>query len=1013
MGIFARKNVKSGDELTFDYKFEQLEGTQPQPCYCGESVCKGVIGISKESKENAKTHKRLIESSDESDNDLENEIKEEFVSVEQKRELEKKALEDSDEDEELWLIENSEDETIIIPVLQCIKIMPIQTRNTVDENKIEPILIGLSRKKDEFIADLSTEILKNWSSLKFVYKIPKRKPGKETNSNSRSNATTNNEETVNANATETSNNSQNGDKSISQTPDLDKKPSLADLAPSMANSWGNPHSDTSKSWTSQTNEVSKAWTTQSDSKIVSWNSQSNDNSVSMGSKNEDKSKSWNSQTDSKIVSWNSKSNGKTNSWGSQDEDKPKSWSTQAGGDSSSWNSQPTDSSKSWNLNSGGDSKPRQSKSYNESKSWDSAPMNKHKPSDSRGDNQSQPWDFKPNDKSKSWNSKPEESIVTWEDQSNDAKSWNSGFDDKAQSTNNRSNDRTKSYGSGSYDKSSSWNSNRVDEVKSWSNHYENQYKSKNSYSDNDSKPWDNRSDKPKFRKNQHEDSTSSWSSHSEDRKKSWNSHPDDGNKSWGSNYSKSDIDKEKIVPGHPNKSLGDSYDSNLSYRPNNINSLRTNDNDTYHKKTYGSENPKSDLHHPKKPYVSNNNSWSNSEIESKDFEGLKTRAADAAHDFKSNSSSGNNGWGSSNSTEVNESSFETWRKYDPLSVNPTNSKTSTNPSFNSWDASNNSNPPSNDTSNNGSFNGNKIKTNGWGEQIKTSTEGLSNKNTLSNPIETSKTALAEPVLNTCKYNGRRLKPGWYPASSDRGEIYFFHESSKQVQWDPPYIDGDIKENGNDHATNPHSGNSRNKKTVSPSKTKHESAKKVSFDKESLKKSRSDSVSKSNRPSKKSKTNGSTDHSSENLSKSQLMKLEKKATANLAKIVVNIMVKMGVDFLEKEDFKHEARKITRILFEKEKKSAVAKKKSVDFDSLIEISSTKSKKISEFIHTYISKLKEKKANNSTKKEAENADLLNSETKPTSPPKINDNATHSANLNTNLSEISIISVNSSDKH
>ncbi|TPX31295.1 histone-lysine N-methyltransferase [Synchytrium microbalum] len=49
IGIFTIKDVPAGTELTFDYKFERY-GTKAQPCYCGEEVCKGFIGGTKQSK---------------------------------------------------------------------------------------------------------------------------------------------------------------------------------------------------------------------------------------------------------------------------------------------------------------------------------------------------------------------------------------------------------------------------------------------------------------------------------------------------------------------------------------------------------------------------------------------------------------------------------------------------------------------------------------------------------------------------------------------------------------------------------------------------------------------------------------------------------------------------------------------------------------------------------------------------------------------------------------------------
>ncbi|KAI8972717.1 hypothetical protein BDB01DRAFT_455123 [Pilobolus umbonatus] len=43
IGIFTRRPIKAGSELTFDYKFERY-GAVAQKCYCGESNCKGYIG---------------------------------------------------------------------------------------------------------------------------------------------------------------------------------------------------------------------------------------------------------------------------------------------------------------------------------------------------------------------------------------------------------------------------------------------------------------------------------------------------------------------------------------------------------------------------------------------------------------------------------------------------------------------------------------------------------------------------------------------------------------------------------------------------------------------------------------------------------------------------------------------------------------------------------------------------------------------------------------------------------
>jgi histone-lysine N-methyltransferase SETD2/UMP-CMP kinase len=44
VGIFAKRDIKEDEELTFDYQFDSFK-TPFTKCYCGASKCKGFLGL--------------------------------------------------------------------------------------------------------------------------------------------------------------------------------------------------------------------------------------------------------------------------------------------------------------------------------------------------------------------------------------------------------------------------------------------------------------------------------------------------------------------------------------------------------------------------------------------------------------------------------------------------------------------------------------------------------------------------------------------------------------------------------------------------------------------------------------------------------------------------------------------------------------------------------------------------------------------------------------------------------
>ncbi|KAJ3120871.1 hypothetical protein HK098_004187 [Nowakowskiella sp. JEL0407] len=214
IGIFAVKDVDIGEELTFDYKFERY-GQEAQPCYCGESVCTGVIGGSK------KSDLRVLEDADDDDEDESFYKKrstdtppQPLLTVEDVQKVVKSMLRITSNKPNrtrrfLKQIEITESTTILkkflqyhglvvlkmciasylgiengicAQVVQVLRLLPITSRNSLEDTKIEEIVLKYRESCEADAAPFIDELLESWRSLQTIYKIPKRMMPDETSS---------------------------------------------------------------------------------------------------------------------------------------------------------------------------------------------------------------------------------------------------------------------------------------------------------------------------------------------------------------------------------------------------------------------------------------------------------------------------------------------------------------------------------------------------------------------------------------------------------------------------------------------------------------------------------------------------------------------------------------------------------------------------------------------------------------------------------------------------------------
>ena len=225
MGIFAKRAVKAGEELTFNYNVDRY-GADAQPCYCGEANCVGFIGGKTQTGGTNQLSYATIEALGIDDGDgwdaavskkprkrkTEEDDEEYINNVEPKPLAEEgvaKVMAALKQTGEKWIavkllnrIERAhdsrvihyvvkmhgyptlktalskfkDDRNIVLQIFSILTLFPRLTRNKIEKSHIEETVRMFETDDDENVQSRAKSLLEEWGNLETGYRIKRRDP---------------------------------------------------------------------------------------------------------------------------------------------------------------------------------------------------------------------------------------------------------------------------------------------------------------------------------------------------------------------------------------------------------------------------------------------------------------------------------------------------------------------------------------------------------------------------------------------------------------------------------------------------------------------------------------------------------------------------------------------------------------------------------------------------------------------------------------------------------------------